>query len=660
MNMNPILSSHFNSFQDEYGYKEKSISDAFEAFTLNIIAKQKQITSFEIRDSVVGEASDSGEDGGIDGIIVVINGRAHYEKQLIEEEIKNSAHPQIEFIFVQAKSSPKFDAGDIAKFCHGVKEFFNIHSTFNFNSKIQGFKDLKKEIYSNAVYFVDNPSVCCYYMTTGEWLSPRTPVSHFETFKTGLRELNIFSEVLWKAYGENEIVSSSKITKNRLKSKLRMPNCVVVPAIKGVQEAFVGIASCKDFLNLITDDEGKLIKSIFNDNIRDFQGDNPVNQGIQESLANKEVQDRFILLNNGVTLVARKAKRTGDEFTLTDFQIVNGCQTSNMLYFSRDSLADDTAIPIKLVSTNDLELTNEVVQATNRQTTVAPEAFESLQPFHKELEDYYIAMKEKGHELYYERRAKQYEFDTAVKKHKIVSLAKQTKAFTSIFLHKPYSAHTYYGSVLVDNKERLYFDDHCQSAYFCSSALVYHVEEAISKGAVPDSYRRWRYHLAMILRMELGGKKIPSIISKEMNKYTTLILQKLLEDSDFSNLKKSIETLKSKAKSHKYSLNRRDLHHDKEFVENFIIKQNKIVAETSNKMIKGDIKVYDRWKGYGFVKVEGSDESIFFHISDLDKVPFRFRYQGIPLIFTKEYSDKGACAQNIVIDHEEYSKRFKS
>ena len=60
------------------------------------------------------------------------------------------------------------------------------------------------------------------------------------------------------------------------------------------------------------------------------------------------------------------------------------------------------------------------------------------------------------------------------------------------------------------------------------------------------------------------------------------------------------------------------------------------------------------------MKLVGSDESIFFHISDLDKVPFRFRYQGIPITFHKIISDKGPCAKNIEIDREAYSKRVNS
>src|ERR1051326_9277693 len=39
----------------------------------------------------------------------------------------------------------------------------------------------------------------------------------------------------------------------------------------------------------------------------------------------------FPLRNNGVTIVARKLQRVGPQFTLEDFEIVNGCQTSHVI-----------------------------------------------------------------------------------------------------------------------------------------------------------------------------------------------------------------------------------------------------------------------------------------------------------------------------------------
>ncbi|WP_446719262.1 AIPR family protein, partial [Herbaspirillum sp. C7C2] len=43
----------------------------------------------------------------------------------------------------------------------------------------------------------------------------------------------------------------------------------------------------------------------------------------------------FCVLNNRVTIVATSLTPAGNHFTLRDYQIVNGCQTSNVLHGSQ-------------------------------------------------------------------------------------------------------------------------------------------------------------------------------------------------------------------------------------------------------------------------------------------------------------------------------------
>ena len=162
----------------------------------------------------------------------------------------------------------------------------------------------------------------------------------------------------------------------------------VFPRIDGVDDAYVGLLPGDEFLKLVSTTDGELNRELFYDNVRDFQGNNPVNNEINHTLADEARRRNFPLLNNGVTIVARSITRRGDSFTISDFQIVNGCQTTHVLFQNKASMDADTFIPIKLVATNDSQVVAEVIKATNRQTAVHPEALESLSPFHKELEDF--------------------------------------------------------------------------------------------------------------------------------------------------------------------------------------------------------------------------------------------------------------------------------
>ena len=78
--------------------------------------------------------------------------------------------------------------------------------------------------------------------------------------------------------------------------------------------------------------------SIFERNIREYLGTNPVNNGIVETLKSKSERKNFMYYNNGVTIVCEKIKTdyidTSSQLRvlpLVNPQIVNGCQTVNSI-----------------------------------------------------------------------------------------------------------------------------------------------------------------------------------------------------------------------------------------------------------------------------------------------------------------------------------------
>lgn len=80
--------------------------------------------------------------------------------------------------------------------------------------------------------------------------------------------------------------------------------------------------------------EGRLQRRIFYENVRDYQGtDNSVNKEISNTIKEENTRDQFVLLNNGITVITRVLKSLGGNvYELSDFQIVNGCQTSNEIF----------------------------------------------------------------------------------------------------------------------------------------------------------------------------------------------------------------------------------------------------------------------------------------------------------------------------------------
>ena len=257
------------------------------------------------------------------------------------------------------------------------------------------------------------------------------------------------------------------------------------PKIAGVDEAYIGLLPGTEFVKLVSTDDGDLNRELFYDNVRDFQGHNPVNREIDHTLASEQLRGSFPLLNNGVTIVARSINRTGDTFRISDFQVVNGCQTAHILFQNRTKVDAATFVPVKLVATGDSQVITDVIRATNRQTAVLPEALESLSDFHKNLEDFYVvreATRTAPDRVCYERRSKQYLMDK-INPSNIVTLTAQIKSFVAMFLNEPHSHPRYYGELLKSYEERLFVDDHEPTPYYASGVALIVIERLL--GDVP-------------------------------------------------------------------------------------------------------------------------------------------------------------------------------
>ena len=152
-------------------------------------------------------------------------------------------------------------------------------------------------------------------------------------------ETEMFDEVTLVPYGADDIMKLHTSAKNAVTRTFTLKRKVRIPNIDGVHLAYLGYLPAEDFVSIVSDDAGDgIVGGIFYDNVRDWQDYNDVNSGIRDTILS-EKRAQFVLMNNGVTIIARGApKQVGDTFTIERFQIVNGCQTSNVLFDQRDKL----------------------------------------------------------------------------------------------------------------------------------------------------------------------------------------------------------------------------------------------------------------------------------------------------------------------------------
>lgn len=126
-------------------------------------------------------------------------------------------------------------------------------------------------------------------------------------------------------------------------------------------------------------------------NIRSFLQFKGVNKGIRDTI--KKEPEKFIAYNNGLTITASKAdkiEKKGKLFlqTLTDFQIVNGGQTTSSIYFSKKDGIDITKVKVMakinvVVHTDEKELDeliSNISNYSNAQTRVSSVDLRSRSP----------------------------------------------------------------------------------------------------------------------------------------------------------------------------------------------------------------------------------------------------------------------------------------
>lgn len=516
--MNNLVTPFLNNHRQAYELHNDDAKD-FEHFVNFLTIRNYTSRHFDPADISLGNG-----EVGIDGIAIIVNDVLITEFSQIEEHFKSENDISVSFVFTQSKTSENYDGKELSHFFAAVYDFIN-NGKINTNGRATEIKRIFQYIIHNPIKLSKNPDCHLFFAFTGKINEDTSRNALVQTQIDLLKKTSIFDEITFSLYDSNKIVSSCRAIKSNIKKTIDVIDCAVIPSINNVNEAYLGIIRCKEFIDLITNEDGAIMSNLFEDNVRYFQGHNTINAEIQATLRNTDKQEAFSILNNGVTIVANEMRRTGNSFTLTGFQIINGCQTSFVLYENRNRLSDNACMVIKVISTTDKDITDSIVKTTNRQTPVLNEAFETLRDFHKNLEITYESY-EKDYRLYYERRSKQYDAED-INKTKIISFPFQTASYVAVFLEEPHSTHRYYGELLKSYSKKIYNNDDVLEQYCMASLYVYTVDSFLRHNQSLSSYKKYRFHIALILRYRASNDPLPLANSRDMKRYCGVLYEKI-------------------------------------------------------------------------------------------------------------------------------------
>jgi hypothetical protein len=377
---NPIMKSFLREFKAKFEIDEMDEGIVFEWF-INYCVMNNHVIDSERN----FQELDTGTAKAFDGVAILVNNKIILNEEDINVLIDERQILSVDFIFIQSKTSEHFSDADITYFLKYVSKFINEEVCDI--PELAKYWELKNIIYDNSHLFrKGNPSCTMYYATT----SPTTQISGDiqSTIDDGvktLRESGVLSdEVKFIPLGVKEIQRLYRKIDSELEATFKFAKNVTY-AYDGekITSAYFGLVDISEYMNLLMDDETMGVKNVFDDNIRDYLGveNNEVNKNMQDRLLDKESQ-LFGILNNGVTVVADDIKPVGEKFTLLNYQIVNGCQTSNVVFENYNHLSQNNiSIPLKIIATKDESTKNEIVKSTNSQTGLKPEQLDALNTF---------------------------------------------------------------------------------------------------------------------------------------------------------------------------------------------------------------------------------------------------------------------------------------
>lgn len=522
--MHRIVSSHLDSFVEQYALQADERTLQFEKFANFAVLSAKLGTAVDLDDVTTGN-----DDDGTDGIAVIINEEhvvsAEDAETLFAHERRNN---DVEVVFVQAKTSESFDLGDFLKFKESTLRFF----TQNPYLAASHLQQDAREAFDVAIKHVPKirhgkPSVSALFVTTGNYGAPDA----LETARTDmiaqLDALGLFQSIDIRYIGRDELVSAWVASYSGIEASLVMNSSASLPEIAGIDEAYLVVAKAKDYVsNLLVSDDGSIRGQLFEENVRHFLGaENPVNEQIAETILDENSKSRFPVLNNGVTLVSPDVRVQGTTLHISNFQIVNGCQTSHVLYENRDALTEDLMVTLKIVETTDEDVFSELVRATNSQSKIEESQFLSLSPIAKRVEAFFNTYEGQDGRLYFERRDRQY-VGKGVAAIRVVSLHNAAKCVCAMFVRRPDLSFKYPKRMYEDFGTRIFNEDNKEIIYYASALTLYRFHLLTSNSTIPQNMRRFKWHILPLVAAIVAGKDVPQPGAKKMDAYAQKIIDK--------------------------------------------------------------------------------------------------------------------------------------
>ena len=547
---------------------------------------------------------------GLIGIAITMNGQLLFSKTDIDDILQKDGQGRFDIYILANKGG--LSAGDI------LDQIYNkTWEEYNFSQIIQ-YLQLQKivskweDLPINIIFLTEE--------------TVETKVEKQEQYTVNIQQIN-----------EKKLLSIAQANRNEYEAELRYQDSIEFGTIEDAEQVYVVLCDANSLLAILTNEDGMIRANMFNDNVRDYQGDTDVNQEMETTLQTCPMN--FVLFNNGITIVCDTLKSKNKVLKIKNPQIVNGCQTCNSLYNVKRKNCDlsQVQVIIKVIEATRPEVAQGIVKGTNRQNIVYEEAFETIRQYHKDLEDFFNVMQTKGFsKVYYERRSKQYARDNNVKPYQKISFRVLIQSMVAMYMNHVEIAHRHESKLINDYRNRLFVDGQSYYPYYVAALLASNLEAIIRQNHSLADMKPYKMHLLFLIQ-ELSMGPAPDIDNTEkIDAYCQKLLNLLSEKGYKTMVLQAADKLRNimnhwvnvKGKEYRYAIK------DNAEFKDFMLKElrgNSVVKPASDVYTGIVMNVTTDKHGNLFGFIAHKPNNIYFN--ELDNPDMNISYEGKKVSF---------------------------
>lgn len=491
--MHLVTSSYLDTFCQNFGAAFGS-SKNFEAFVNYCVFAKYSADTIEVSDIIY-----EGADPGIDGAMLFLDDRAVFSSEELAEILNGSKREfHVTIVLTQAKSSVTWSKKEIDSFVTTIADYLSESPEQPHSQYLADFKIMFKKIYENIGRIRNGlPDLHAYFLTAAPDTEAREIDAAFKAGQASLKRLGYsYDTKLWKAHRDliHELWLGAD---GPVEARLPTVGYAPFPAAPNINNAYVATVLARSFIDsVLKNDDGTVRKKLFEENVRDFLGvDSEVNTEISETLREESRKSRFGLMNNGITIVASSVRPAGQEIFIRDFQIVNGCQTSNVLIALDEEVDPTVSLMVKLIEADEPTVIDDIVRATNRQSKVEDAQFISTLGVLRDLEKFFNA---RGagelNRLYFERRKGQYGPEN-IAPVRIFDVRETARCYAAVALMRPDIASRYPNRLTSDLLNEVFTSGVAEEIYYTACYAHYRLKLLISNKKFDGRYSKLRWHI---------------------------------------------------------------------------------------------------------------------------------------------------------------------